>query len=583
MVTTASVLPDVSGLDKSFDYLVPDDLQGRVRVGSIVRVRLAGRRVGGWVTRVGPPIGDVPVERMYPLDAWSGHGPDADVIDLARWAARRWGTDRLRPILVSAGPERRVRAIGAPVRRRSGSAPRRSAAGGPLERLLADGGGVIRTSPTDDMLSILAAAAEAGPLIVVQASAPSRLVLASRLRRLGLSVAVLPSDWAMAAAGVDVVIGGRAAVWAPCPGLGSIVVLDEHDEALQEERSPTWHARDVAIERSRRLGVPCVLVSPCPSVTALAWSGTRWMRPTPADERAGWPVVDVVDRSDEEPWKRSLVTTPLVAVLRDRTRRVVCVHNTPGRGRLLACRSCRSLIACEQCAVSVRQLDDARLECRRCGTVRPPVCQRCGSSSLATVRPGVSRLREELEAAAGRPVALVTGTTPLDDPALADPDTQVFVGTEAVLHRVSEADVVVFLDIDAELLAPRYRASEQALALLVRAARLVGPRSEGGRILVQTFLPDHEVIQAAASADPGRLAKVDAARRRVLHLPPFGALARISGEGASDLVTGAGLPSAPDGDAFLVRAATWDELGARLVDAHRLGASRVRIEVDPPR
>ena len=102
-------------------------------------------------------------------------------------------------------------------------------------------------------------------------------------------------------------------------------------------------------------------------------------------------------------------------------------------------------------------------------------------------------------------------------------------------------------------------------------------------MLVQTFVPDHEVIQAAVSADPGRLAKVDAARRRVLQLPPFGALARISGEGASDLVTSAGLPSASDGDAFLVRAATWDELGARLADAHRVAASRARIEVDPPR
>jgi primosomal protein N' (replication factor Y) len=590
-VITASILPNVSGLDKTFDYLVPEHLQGQVRIGSLVRVQLAGRRVGGWVLRLGPPSDEVAVERLQPLVTWVGHGPDAETIELARWAATRWGSDRLRPLLVSAGPDRRVKAIGAAVRRRPRStthAPRTGASEG-VTRLLADGGGVIRVSPTDDVLAVLLAVADAGPTIVVHSSAHERALLASRLRRSGLTVAVLPDDWAFAAAGVDVVIGGRAAVWAPCSDLAAIVVLDEHDEALHEERSPTWNARDIAIERARRHGVPCVLVSPCPTVTALAWSGTRWMRPTHADERAGWPSVVLIDRTDEEPWKRSLITSPLVAALRDVSLRVVCVHNTPGRGRLLACRSCRSLISCERCEVSVQQLDNGMLECRRCGTSRPPACQRCGSAALATVRPGVSRLREELEAAAGRPVAAVTGATSPDDPVLHTSGTQVFVGTEAVLHRVVEADVVAFVDIDAELLAPRYRAAEQAFALLVRAARLVGARSGGGRILVQTFLPGHEVLQAATLADPGRLAKAEAARRRTLLLPPFGALARVSGEGAADLVASTGLASASDGDSFLVRAATWDELGLALADASRRDgggrapSARVRIEVDPPR
>lgn len=580
---TATVLPDVSGLDKAFDYLVPDSLVAHVRIGSIVRVNLAGRRIGGWIIRLGPPSEGVPVERLQPIVMWSGHGPDADTIELARWAARRWGTDRLRPILASAGPERRVRGIGAPVRRsRNRPSPPSTASGG-VSRLLADGGGVIRVSPTDDVMPILTAVADAGPVLVVHSSAATRSTLAPRLRRAGLSVALLPDDWALAAAGADVVLGGRSAVWAPCPDLASIVVLDEHDESLQEERSPTWHARDVSIERARRLGIPCVLVSPCPTVTALAWSGTRWMRPTHTDERAGWPAIVVVDRTDEEPWKRSLITSPLVAALRDPGLRVVCVHNTPGRGRLLACRSCRALIACEHCEVSVRQLDDGRLECRRCGSLRPPVCQRCGSSALATVRPGVSRLREELEAAAGRPVAVVTGATPSDDPVLNDPEIAIHVGTEAVLHRIAEADVVAFLDIDAELLAPRYRAAEQAFALLARAARLVGPRSAGGRILIQTFLPGHEVLQSALIADPGRLAKAEAARRRALQLPPFGALARVSGAGAADLVAATGLVAATEGDSFLVRASSWEELAAGFLVARGASEERVRIEVDPPR
>ena len=302
------------------------------------------------------------------------------------------------------------------------------------------------------------------------------------------------------------------------------------------------------------------------------------MRPTIAAERDGWPIVTVVDRTDEEPWKRSLLTSPLITALRDHDARVVCVHNSPGRARLMACRSCRNLLACERCAASVQQLDDASLHCRRCGTERPPVCQHCGSSALANVRPGVSRLREELEAAANRPVAAITGES---DEAL--PDVDVFVGTEAVLHRVRDANVVVFMDIDAELLAPRYRAAEQAFALLVRAARVLGPRRDGGRLLLQTFSPHHEVIEAALHADPGRLAKAEAARRRDLSLPPFGALALVSGAGSADFVTATGLAAAADGDGFLLRADDWHVLGDALAAAPRPKGARLRIEVDPAR
>ena len=80
----------------------------------------------------------------------------------------------------------------------------------------------------------------------------------------------------------------------------AIVVVDEHDEGLQEERAPTWHARDVAIERARRAGIPCVLLSPCPSLEALD-AADRVVEPSRAEERAGWPILDVVDRRRDDP------------------------------------------------------------------------------------------------------------------------------------------------------------------------------------------------------------------------------------------------------------------------------------------
>ena len=355
------------------------------------------------------------------------------------------------------------------------------------------------------------------------------------------------------------------------------MVLDEHDEALQNERTPTWHARDVVVERCRRAGVPFVLVSPAPTLTAVVeYAGDRaWCIRRPPANVPGWPKVTVVGRTDEDPWKRSLVTSELIERIRDPELTVVCVSNITGRARVLACRSCRSLIRCETCDAAVGLDDDGRLSCRRCGSVRPAVCQSCGAGRFANLRPGVTRLREELEAAAARPVVSVTGAD-VGAPTRAG----IYVGTEAVLHRVRSADVVAFLEFDSEMLAPRFRASEQAMALIVRAGRIAP------EVLVQTFSPDHEVITAAAAGDPTVVLAGERARRSQLGLPPFGALALVSGSGADDLV--AQLP--PDiqvggdgGDRFLVRATDWTTLGRALNAAERPTGARVRVEVDPAR
>jgi primosomal protein N' (replication factor Y) len=201
-------------------------------------------------------------------------------------------------------------------------------------------------------------------------------------------------------------------------------------------------------------------------------------------------------------------------------------------------------------------------------------------------------VREELAALLpGVGVAMVDAATG------ALPGEPVLIGTEAVLHRVQphpagSTSVVVFLDFDAELLAPRFRAGEQALWLVVRAARLVGPRAAGGRILVQTRLPRHEVIEAAVRADPGLLADAERPRRRLLELPPFAALARLTGDApalaaaavALRSAGGIGVSTGTDG-AVLVRAPSAERLAAALAGALAAGrpAGRLRAEVDPLR
>jgi primosomal protein N' (replication factor Y) len=353
-------------------------------------------------------------------------------------------------------------------------------------------------------------------------------------------------------------------------------VLDAHDEVYQEERAPTWDGWVVAAERAQRAGVPCVLVSPTPLLEQLAWAGDGLVIPSRPDERAGWAMLDIVDRRQDDP-RSGLFSPRLVDVLRGGGR-VVCILNRKGRARLLACAACGDLARCERCGSALEQVADGDgLRCRACGLERPAVCAACGSLRLKTLRAGVSRVREELTALAGEEVGEVTGES--DDV----PDTRVVVGTEAALHRIDRADAVAFLDIDQELLAPRFRAGEQALALLARASRLVGGRA--GRVLVQTRVPQHEVLDAALHADPGRLVELERTRRAELALPPCSALAAVSGEGAEAFV--AGLPSGtevlgPDDGRWLVRAPDHAALCGALAATPR-PPGRLRVEVDPRR
>jgi primosomal protein N' (replication factor Y) len=568
---TVRVVVDEPALDKPFDYLVPEHLGDQVRVGTMVRVPLHGRRVGGWVAAldVKPPPGVA----LRPIAKVTGWGPAPELFELAEWAAWRWA-GRVPHFLRTASPPAAVQGLPAPEPVASVPvAPTDPLVGEALRRSCS----VLRVPPATDLYPLVLAAAALGPTLVVAPAHATAQLLAARLRRSGLPVALLPREWARAAAGARVVIGARAAAWAPIPELAAVIVLDEHEEVHHEEAAPTWNARDVAVERARRAGVPCVLTSPCPSLEAL--SLTEVLAPARATERAGWPMVDVVDRAREDPLRTDLYSPRLVEAVRS-GKRVVCVLNRKGRARLLACAACGELARCERCGAAVGEDGDG-LACGACAATRPRVCASCGATRMKVRRLGTARARDDLERLAGVPVGEVTGDSD------AVPDAAVLVGTEAVLRRIEQADVVAFLDLDAELLAPRYRAAEEAMALVARAARIVGGKAGGGRLVLQTRLPRHEVVLAALHGDPTRVATAEAARRQPLLWPPFSAMAHVSGAAAPEYV--AGLAGAADvqvlgpaDGAYLVRARDQPTLSDALAAAPR-PPGRLRVAVDPLR
>jgi primosomal protein N' (replication factor Y) len=554
------VLPDRPGINKTFDYAVPDELRDRARLGSLVRVELHGRRVGGWIVDENvTPAADL---ALKPLRKVSSIGPTAEILALADWAAWRWAGAPAH-FLRTASPERNVTSL----------LPHR------LKGWRGNGffAEVLRRPPAASPYDQIVERSGPATLVLVPALITAQR-LVNKLRRDGIAAALYPDEW-QAVRSLDLtVVGTRSAAWAPMRQVRSITLVDEHDEVWQQESAPTWHARDVLVERARRLECRCTLISPAPTLEALRLGE---LVTVPRDEeRAGWPVVNVVDRRDEPPGA-SLLSAELARVAREDVR-LVCVLNRKGRSKLLACASCGEVARCEACGSSVSQ-DDNGLVCARCGTRRPLVCLGCGATKFRNLRAGVSRLREELEALARKPVVAVTADTGVE---VAD-DASIFIGTEAVLHRVPRADVVAFLDLDQELLAPRYRAAEEALTLLIRAGRLVGGRIGGGRVLVQTRIPEHEAIQAAVHGDPQRLVERETVRRRMLRFPPFAAVAVVSGASAPGFMANLGTPVGvevlgPTEGQWLLRADTHEPLLDVLAATPR-PPGRLRVAVDPLR
>ena len=579
-----------------------------MRVGTIVRVPLHGRRVRGWVVADGVEP-EARRSELRPLAKVVSAGPSPEVVELCRWAAWRYAGP-LPLLLRPASPPNVVPPSGDPELHTAVFPPREGAPqgidGAGVDALATRERGLLAWPPSAEWQSLVGAlvASEASTIVVAPDSSRVR-ALVDDLRRCGREVIVVRGNepdarrtesWNRARAGATVVVGGRVAVLAPVPDLAAILVLDEGDESLKEERAPTWNARELALERARRAGARCTLVSPAPTLEAEAAAGPP-ARPIRPFERDGWPRFDAVDLRDEPPG-RGLFSDALTAALHatlDRGARAVCVVNRKGRAHLLVCGQCGHIAQCEVCDAAVAETEGG-LVCKRCGTERPRVCLHCHSTRFARRRPGVTRVREEMAALLSR----VT-VAEVDAETAALPSAAVLVGTEAVLHRADATpagiELVAFLEFDQELLATRYRAAEQALWLLVRAARVVGGRRGDGRVLVQTRVPDHDVVEAALAADPTIVADAERARRRILGFPPFGGLAEVSGAPDAVDVACAALRSARalrvlgpvavgTSSRALVQAESADVLCDALAEVDLTPArerGRLRIDVDPLR
>jgi primosomal protein N' (replication factor Y) (superfamily II helicase) len=592
--TGVQVLVDVPlfHLDRPFTYRVPAALLDDVHLGSRVKVPFGGRRrVDGWVVGRAAALPDDARDLLRVVSPIPAFGPAE--LELLGWVADRYAatvTDTLRlavpprvaAVEASVDAETRPAADGAaagdPEARPAAAAV---AAGEPLAGLVAarrPAAVYWRPLPGEDrgarVAALVEAALEAGRgAIVVTPEVAAGSAVGDAVRKAFPDAADLASDlsdrrryraWAELRRGRRrVVVGGRSAVLAPLPELGCVVIDDEANFAHKEQRTPRFHAREVALRRAARARALCVLTGTVPSAEALAAiqaGQCRLLRPDRAAERQARPLVEVVDPDDEGPTAARLHPRGMAALRAALQRGESAYVLVPRRGAA----------------------DPTEPGARTAGQV---------AAELARVLPGAPVWRLDREVVdpgmvppwAGQRPGVVVGTVAgvKDHPPLTGCRTVVVVGADTAL---GQAEV---------------RAAEEAYRTWSRAAAWCGPRGGAGRLVLQTRQGGHHAVQALVRWDPEFFWRHELPRRVELRFPPARRLVLVEGpvpeeaEQARTVLAAALGPKAEllgpaaMGRSWRIIAKVEDaESAARalrpvLTEASRAGGPRMSVDIEP--
>ena len=354
--------------------------------------------------------------------------------------------------------------------------------------------------------------------------------------------------WRAVARGeVRAVVGARSALFLPFPDLGLIVVDEEHDPAYKQEEGVTYHARDMAVVRGHLSGFPVVLSSATPSVESRVNADRGRYSHLILPARFGVaspPEVAALDLRKTPPERGRWLSPTLVAAVRDvigRGEQALLFLNRRGYAPLTLCRTCGHRMACPNCS---SWLVDHRfrriLACHHCGHEerRPDACPHCGAEdSLVACGPGVERLQEEVldRFPAARTLVLSSDMlggvqrirAELD--AIARGEADIVIGTQLVAkgHTFPGLSLVGVVDADLGLAHGDPRAAERSFQLLTQVTGRAGRAGQASHGFLQTYSPDHPVIQALVSGDREAFYATEIETRRRGHLPPFGRLAAI--------------------------------------------------------
>ena len=358
----------------------------------------------------------------------------------------------------------------------------------------------------------------------------------------------------------DVVVGPRSSLFAPLGDLGLIVIDEEHEWTYKQvETHPLYHARTSALQLGRLTGSPVVMGSATPDVETYyaATRGWHTLLELPDRVSAGpdrvsrLAQVEVCDmRRELRDGNRSIFSRALAQGLKEcvaNRHQAILFLNRRGASSIVQCRDCGHVVTCRSCSVSLTyHSNQERLLCHRCNrrTQMPNTCPSCRGAHIRQLGAGTQRVVEEVK-------KLLPGVTVdrLDADAtrsgqdtedtmarLTSGDTQVLVGTQMVAKGLDIPNVtlvgVVLADIGIYL--PDFRAGERAFGLLCQVAGRAGRGEDIGRVIVQTYNPDHYAIQAAAAQDYQALYQYEIESRRGTGNPPFNEMVHLVFQAPND-------------------------------------------------
>ena len=430
--------------------------------------------------------------------------------------------------------------------------------------------GVTGSGKTEVYLRAIAAAREAnkGGIVLVPEIALTPQLVARFRARFGDDVAVIHSAmtarerhtmWKRLHAGeLDVAIGARSALFAPVRKLGLIVVDEEHDPSFKQEEGVRYHARDMAILRAHRIGGVCVLGSATPSLESvhLTTTGKATKLLLPVRTRAqSMPRVEIVDlrRIGAGPTGDKRLSIPLHRAIEQTLaakEQAILFLNRRGFSPSVRCESCGEMCACPSCSVALTfHKRAATLRCHYCEheTAMPTSCPKCHApgESLALEGLGTEKLEETLslafpgariarldrDVASGRNVDKVLARVRARE-------VDILVGTQMVTkgHDLPHVTLVGVVNADAALSIPDFRAAERAFQLLVQVAGRAGRGDVPGRVIVQTYDPEHHAITFGAKHDVDGFIAHELVDRRELGYPPFSRVALVRTDAVDEKV-----------------------------------------------
>jgi primosomal protein N' (replication factor Y) len=361
-----------------------------------------------------------------------------------------------------------------------------------------------------------------------------------------------------------VIVGTRSAIFAPVQSLGLIIVDEEHDSSYKQEENPRYHARDVAVMRAKQAGISIVLGSATPSLES--WHNAQ---PTAKGEPGKYALIEMHERVNHRPlpavelvdmrrefqetgkehiFSRKLMEETEATLLRG--EQAIILLNRRGYSFVVMCRACGEKLECENCAISLThhkapREDDfhahvgQRLECHYCGYKRtvPKLCPKCGSEHLyflgAGSQQGEERLQEIFPQARIGRMDRDTVRSRHDMERLLgrlhSGDINLLVGTQMIAkgHDIHGVTLVGVVGCDHALGMPDFRAAERVFQLLTQVSGRAGRGELAGKVIVQTYHPDHYAIACAQKHDFHAFVEKELKFRRYMHYPPFGVLANL--------------------------------------------------------